>query len=94
MNNYLEKLRAKPEHVRRRIAFLLSLVITGVIFFSWFVSFGIKTSSEKSVQARSPISTLTASVGDAFGYVKGLFFGSNEIKYDGYDSIEVTPGDR
>jgi hypothetical protein len=50
MRDFIERLRAKPEHVRRRIAVGTSLGITGVIAFVWGLSliFGNTLSIESS----------------------------------------------
>lgn len=35
MNDHLDRLRTKPHHVRRRIAFVTSLGITGFVALGW-----------------------------------------------------------
>lgn len=38
MLDFIERLRAKPEHVRRRIAVTSATAITGVITLGWFAA--------------------------------------------------------
>jgi hypothetical protein len=40
MNDLIERLRAKPEHVRKTVAFSASAGFTGVIALLWAVSLG------------------------------------------------------
>ena len=40
LDNYLEKLKHKPEHVRRNTALIASGVITGIIVLIWAFSLG------------------------------------------------------
>ncbi len=87
-------MREKPEHIRKQYAFLVSLGITGVIFLFWLASFRIQSTQVADVspvKVQSPISSLTASAGDAFTYVKELIFGANKAQYSS-DNIEVVPG--
>ena len=94
MLEFLEKLRAKPDHVKKNIAFFTSLGITVIIFVFWLASFNIISSGENNnlaVKSRSPLSSLTASVGDAFGYIKNIFTGGNEVFYKADDNIEILP---
>jgi hypothetical protein len=99
MLEHIENMRSKPEHVRRRYAFVVSFSITAVIFFGWIASYGLSSSpvltqksadGETSVEA--PVSSLTASVVGAYDDIKSIFFGSNKVDYS--SSIEVTAGKR
>ncbi len=99
MLEHIENMRSKPEHVRRRYAFVVSFSITAVIFFGWMASYGLSSSpvltqknadGESSVEA--PVSTLTASVVGAYDDIKSIFFGSNKVDYS--SGIEVTAGER
>lgn len=99
MLEHIENMKRKPEHVKRRYAFLVSSSITAVIFFGWMASYGIGTSpvlteknskGESSVEA--PVSSLTASVFGIYEDVKDIFFGSNKVDYS--SNIEVTAGNR
>ncbi len=76
MRDYIERLRAKPEHVRRRIALGTSVGVTGVIAFFWAVAliFGNTLSIEPSGSAQG---TLAAN-------------GSGTV--NGVDSTEGGPG--
>lgn len=99
MLEHIENMKRKPEHVKRRYAFLVSFSITAVIFFGWVASYGLNTSpvlADKSVKGEStieaPVSSLTASVIGAYDDVKNIFFGSNKVDYS--STIEVTGGMR
>ena len=93
--NYLDNLRAKPEHVRKRIAFWSSLSITVIIFAFWAASFSISGSSAPAVvttavtRAGNPGSSLIAGVGNFFGDLKEMIFGAKKVTYR---EIEVRPG--
>jgi hypothetical protein len=95
--SHLENLRAKPEHVRKNIAFWTSLGVTAIIFMFWLGSFSVTgTTQTGSVanavnKAGSPGSYLLAGVGDLFGDVKEMIFGTKKIKYS---EVEVRGGDR
>ena len=91
----LESLRAKPEHVRKRFAFLSSLGITVIIFAFWLGSFNsFGASSQKVVatavnKAGSPSQAMLASVGSLYTDIKELIFGAKKITYS---NVEVLPG--
>ena len=97
VEKHIERMREKPEHVRKRYAFLVSGCVTVRIFFFWIASYGIqskpvaKTQDGKTISIATPISSLTAGVGDAFNYVKELIFGANKVQYSS-DNVEVVPG--
>jgi len=92
VENHIEKMRRKPLHVKKQYSFLVSLTITLIIFGFWLNSFGIRANeSTLANKAPSPISSLTAGAGDAFVYVKELFFGANKTVYSS-DNVEVTGG--
>ena len=100
IESHIGKLREKPDHVKKRIAFLTSFSITAVIFVFWIASFNIQSSSavEDTTETEGPISSisssLSASVGGFFNYIKDMIFTSNEAEYSSDDMIEVIPGKR
>ena len=83
-------MRREPEHKRKRYAMTVSACITGIIFLFWLVSFTLNKDVVVS-KVKSPISALTASVGEAFKYSKEMIFGANKTEYSS-DNIEVVPG--
>ena len=92
VENHIVRMREKPIHVRKQYAFLVSLAVTLIIFGFWIASFGVQTvTSAQGIQTPSPLSSLTAGVGDGFTYVKELFFGANKTTYSS-DNVEVTGG--
>ena len=98
MLEHIENMKTKPEHVRRRYAFLVSFSISAIIFAGWMASYGISSSpvlAEKTKdgesKVESPVSSLTASVLGAFSDIKSIFFTSNKTEYS---SVEVVGGKR
>jgi hypothetical protein len=93
----LENLRAKPEHVRKRIAFWTSFGVTAVIFMFWLASFSITGTPAQGVvasaveKAGAPGSSLIAGVGSFFIDVKEMIFGTKKVTYT---EVEVRPGER
>ncbi len=90
MNNYLENLKNKPDHIKKRFAFVTSLSVTLIIFMGWMVSYSLK--SQTAVLADAPASSLTANVSNIFKDIKNIF-SSNKVEFDAND-IEVTGGTR
>jgi hypothetical protein len=94
---HLESMRAKPEHIRKRYAFLGSFGITAIIFTFWlgsFSSFGFASQNAVAIavnKAGTPTQSLVASVGSLFNDVKELIFGAKKITYS---SVEVLPGNK
>ena len=95
VQSYLERLRAKPEHQRRRIAFWSSFGITAVIFAFWLGSFSISGGVAKSAvttavnRAGTPAQSLVASVGSFGRDIWEIIFGSKKVTYS---TVEVSPG--
>lgn len=99
MLEHIENMRSKPEHVRRRYAFVVSFSITAVIFFGWIASYGFSsapvladTNSNGEPVVETPATSLTASVVGAYDDIKSIFFGSNKVDYS--STIEVSAGKR
>ncbi len=95
IEHHIHRLREKPEHVRKRIAFFTSGAISLIIFLGWIASYGITSTAapEEAIAAKAPIQSLTASVGDVFQYIKDIFKGSNKAEYSA-TQIELIPGKR
>ena len=95
LQTYLENLRAKPEHEKKRFAFWSSLGFTAVLFVFWAASFTVNISSSQSVVAQTlektsaPAQSLIASVGSFFGDIADYFVSPKVIEYK---SLEVVPG--
>lgn len=98
MFEYIENLKTKPEHVRKRFAFITSFSISAVIFLGWVASYGINSSpvltdnKDGKSKVEAPVSSLTASAINIYGDVKSIIFGSNKVDYS--SQIEVTGGGR
>lgn len=94
IENHINRLKEKPEYVRKRIAFLTSFSVSLVILLGWLASYGISSQvSAKGIIAKAPLQSLSASVGDVFSYVKDIFSGSNTSEYSSPE-IEIVPGKR
>lgn len=94
IERHIENMKQKPEHVRKRYAFVVSGIFTLIIFFGWIASYGIiNTPSKDALATKAPIQSLTAGVGDVWDYIKDMFNGSNQAEYVSPD-IEVLPGKR
>jgi len=95
IETYLENLRAKPEHIRRRFAFWTSLGFTAIIFLFWLSSFtAIGDNAKETVskvvdKAGTPAQSLVASVGSFFVDIKDMIFGPKKIDYS---AVEVSAG--
>ncbi len=100
MIDYIENLKLKPEHVRRRFAFLVSFSFTFLIFAGWMASYSLNSSpvladkdANGNAVVETPASSLTAAAIGAYNDVKSMIFGSNKTEYSA-DNIEVTGGKR
>jgi len=68
ITTYIENLRQKPEHIRRRAAFWWSFGVTAIIVLFWLASFtniGIGSFSSSSASGSAATSGQTASAADA-----------------------------
>lgn len=85
-------MRQKPHHIKKQYAFLVSFLITLVIFLLWMMSFGARSVAiEQGAKPPTPMSAMTAGVGDAFTTFKGLIFGANKTEYNS-DNVDVVGG--
>jgi hypothetical protein len=92
IENHIDTMRSKSDHVKKRYAFFMSFGITAIIFVFWLASWNVgPDTSAIAAQVRSPLSSATASVADAFVYMKESLFGANKTNYSA-DNIEVVGG--
>ncbi len=71
--HHLHRIRQKPNHVKRHIAFWTSFGITLVIVLFWAAAASLTNDSSPSIQAdnaESPWSAMTASMSDAWTSLK------------------------
>jgi hypothetical protein len=76
---YIEKLREKPVHHRKRIAYGTSAVITALIAFVWVTSYtflnGTPSTTTQQVaqtdKTNSPFDVIKESVASAYGAITG-----------------------
>lgn len=96
--SYLENLRAKPDHIKRRIAFWTSFSFTAIVFMFWISSFSALGSSPAGQQVAdvfdaryTPAQSLIAGVGSLFDTLRDSIFGAKKIEFS---TVEVLAGDR
>jgi hypothetical protein len=84
MYQYIEQLRNKPDHHKRRVALLASGAITGLIFFAWLsvilpsntsqiVADSSQSQGVSEADNNTPIETLKRSTAQVFDAIKVLF---------------------
>ena len=94
---YLEELRGRSEHERRKIALWWSGGLTAIIFLFWISSMTVtQISARQAVSAAiqktdSPARSLVAGVGAFAGDIWSMIAGPKKITYS---TIEVLPGNR
>ena len=85
IQNHIENLKAKPEHVRRRAAFWYSFGLTAIIFVFWIGSFSSIGGSAKTYvasavdSAGAPAQSIMASVGSAASSIGSFFVDIKEL---------------
>lgn len=104
MINYINNLKSKPEHIRRRFAFLVASSFTFIVFMGWITTIQLgdtvkvadetdSNSKTQEIAVDTPVTTLSATAINAWNDVKSIFLGSNKAKFDN-NLIEVLPGKR
>jgi hypothetical protein len=97
LQTYLEDLRGRPEHKRRKIALWWSGGLTAVIFLFWISSLSVTQISAKQAvstaiqKTGSPAQSLVAGVGAFTGDIWSMIVGPKKITYS---TVEVLPGNR
>jgi len=88
MYSYIEELRKKPDHHKRRIALGVSTLVTGLIFVAW-LSVLLPQGTNKTLvensnepKGETPLSTLKNGVAQVYEAFKG-------IGNDGGDSLNL-----
>jgi hypothetical protein len=95
LQSFIDEISKKPDHIRKRYSFFISLGITAIIFIFWISSFSFVRSpageilSKKVDEVGTPAQSLVASVGSFFTDIKDIFFGPKKVEYT---TIEVKPG--
>ena len=93
MFNFLEKLRAKPERVKKQMAFLISFLIVGIIFVVWlsviYPDFRQNQLTEQKVKnfEPNPASSFSATFSSGISAIKEQF---NKIK-ESISSFSTKP---
>lgn len=80
MDSYIERLRNKPDHHKRRIAMGLATFFTSLIFVVWLSVLlpqgsqtNVATNTGKKANADTPFSTLKSGVAQVYQAVKTSF---------------------
>lgn len=69
MLNTIEKIREKPEAHRKRIVFLISTTIAGIIFIVWLSVVGARFNNQEEVVKEDKGPSLVAGVKEGFSEV-------------------------
>ncbi|MEK7646603.1 MAG: hypothetical protein AAB381_02830 [Patescibacteria group bacterium] len=96
--SYLEHLRTKPDHIKKRIAFWSSFTFTAIVFMFWIGSFSALGSSPAGQKVAdvfdaryTPAQSLIAGVGSLFETLRDSIFGVKKVEFS---TVEVIAGDR
>ncbi len=91
MNNFIEHLKGKPEHHRRKYAFGLSAGLTAFIFMIWvsvIVPSDVKLAQqsesfeEKKLETQTPLKTFQSGMATVYEGVKNIFSGESSRDID------------
>lgn len=88
MNNFIERLKERPEHHRRRYTFALSAFFSAFIFIIWvsvILPSDVKhVAMEKTTtpKAETPAAVLKSSVASVYDAAKSLFSNTEKKKID------------
>ena len=102
MNDYIADLKTKPDHIKKRFAFIVSFSFTFLVFAGWMASYGFNSTSiiaeniikdGEEVRVETPVSSLTATALGAWSDIKNLIWGSNKAEFS-KDSVTVEAGGR
>jgi len=89
MSSFLDNLRKKPEHIRRRFALTASGAITVVIIVVWLTTLGGVTQKEEKVVGETPFQTFKQEVASVFSSTKDILGRFNEIEEE--IQVEIIP---
>jgi hypothetical protein len=90
LTKFIKKIRAKPDHVRKGITLAVSLVITGVMTFFWFISF--LNYSAQVFAAKPKVETPTNFL-NKIGSLIGESYANARAKIGGSDISGDVPAD-
>lgn len=94
--SYIEGLRERPEHIRRKAAFWWALGITAVVLVFWLATFSVTgdavRSSAASVASRvsSPAASLVAGTGALANDVWRSLMGPKKVSFSAAE-VQVVP---
>ena len=104
LNKHIENLKTKPDHIKKRVAFLISFSFSFMVFTGWIVSsYGISSSptlanntensDANATLVEAPVSSLTASAVNAWTDIKKIIFGSSNTNASS-NNLEIKGGSR
>lgn len=109
MINYINNLKTKPEHIKKRFAVFVSSGFTFFVLIIWIASYSIpnnliisknninneniENTEKNKVTVETPTKSLTATAINTWNDLKSIVFGSNKAEFTN-DSIEITAGSR
>jgi hypothetical protein len=96
MQKYIENLRNKPEHHRKRVTLGVSTLVTAVVFVVWLsvlLPHGsnqvVARNEPEAPQVGTPVATLKTGVAQVFTAIKSLFSGTEGLNFQGeYENIK------
>lgn len=75
MFEIIENLRAKPNHIKKQIAFLIALTLTGIIFVIWLTTFSPESQmpdlASTAQTSSSPLSNFSVIFSKGITHMKG-----------------------
>lgn len=72
MFDKIDKLRKKPEPYRKKIAFIASVFITGIIFLIWLSTLGVRFNDIGGEISTQEEKSMLAEVKEGFSKISGI----------------------
>ncbi len=88
MYKYIEELRSKPDHHKRRIALGISTIVTGLIFVGWLSVLlpqganNTLAQNQNEPKGETPLTTLKNSVAQVFEAMRGIGDDANSLNLE------------
>ncbi len=96
IRDYVEQLKAKPEHIRRRIALGSSLGITGVVALFWVVALGasgtLALSAPADTGASNGLAEAAGETSSRFGNLLGAVGAASSYTQGGEPALTIVDG--
>lgn len=96
LRDYVEQLKAKPEHIRRRVALGSSLGITGVVAISWVIALGASGTLALSAPAETGgtngLAEVAGETSSRFGSLLGAVGAAGSYNEGGEPALTIVDG--